>query len=125
MIIDFKTSKIEKLFCFEDNKSHIMKLQKFFKDSYLADCMIQRINQLVNFESLLDVKQSISMNLHPLKWSRKFELAIDVDTSSTRWKRRIIFEQVNGEDVCSDFYNDHKHKTVTKIRILDLSNHYQ
>ncbi|MBP7007628.1 hypothetical protein KBB05_02665 [Patescibacteria group bacterium] len=67
MIIDFKTSKIEKLFYFEDNKSHIMKLQKFFKDSYLADCMIQRINQLVNFESLLDVKQSISMNLHPLK----------------------------------------------------------
>lgn len=125
MIIHFISNKVEKLFCSEDNKSHISKLQKLFKDSNLVECMIQRINQLIEYETLLDVKNTKWMNLHPLKWSRKFELAIDVDTSTnTRWRRRIIFEQVNGEDVCKDFFNDTKHKTVTEIRILELSDHY-
>jgi hypothetical protein len=125
MIIHFISNKVEKLFCSEDDKSHISKLQKLFKDRHLVECMIQRINQLIGFETLLDVKNTKWMNLHPLKWSRKFELAIDIDASTnTRWRRRIIFEQVNGEDVCKDFFNDAKHKTVTEIRILELSDHY-
>lgn len=125
MIIHFISNKVERYFCSEDDKSHISKLQRLFRDRYLVDCMIQRINQLIGFETLLDVKNTKWMNLHPLKWSRKFELAIDVDTNTnTRWRRRIIFEQANGEDVCKDFFNDVKHKTVTEIRIVALSDHY-
>lgn len=58
MIIHFISNKVEKLFCSEDDKSHISKLQKLFKDRHLVECMIQRINQLIGFETLLDVKNT-------------------------------------------------------------------
>ncbi|MDR1944686.1 MAG: hypothetical protein LBQ59_00960 [Candidatus Peribacteria bacterium] len=112
----FDDSDLEKLFA---------ELQSFFRDTYFAQCMLQRVDQLKSADSLLDVKHITNANLHPLKGSRRYELAIDVDTTGKRGKRRIVFEQVNGDDkVCDDFYNEQKHKNITEIHILAVDDYH-
>ncbi len=125
MNIYFISNKIQNLFHSADGKSHIKKLQSLLKDNYLVDCMLERIIELVQAESLLDIKKIQNANLHTLWWTRRYELAIDVDTSGKRGRRRIIFEQINWENVSDDFYNESKHKTVTDIKIVEVSDHYK
>jgi hypothetical protein len=70
------------------------------------------------------LKRLQDANLHPLKGGRRYELAIDAQRWGKRGKRRIIFEQINGENVADDWMNDKKFETVTEIRILEISDHY-
>lgn len=126
MNISFASNKVEKLFHAADNATHRKNIQRFFRNPHLELCMLQRIQELVNADTLYDIKKIQNANLHPLWWKRKYQLAIDVDTdSNTRWRWRIIFQQCNGDNITDDFCNDNKHKTVTDIKILELSNHYE
>jgi hypothetical protein len=124
MKLAFRTKKVEKLFEGSDTEKLFAELQSFFWNLHLAQSMLVRVNQLKSADSLLDIKQITNANLHPLKWSRRYELAIDVDASGKRGKRRIVFEQRNGENVCDDFYNEQKHKTVTEICILEVNDYH-
>lgn len=97
---------------------------KFFnKDIYMNTRLTKVIRDLEASPTLLDIKLNKSLKLHPLKWSRKFELAIDVDGRKNPY--RLIFETLNWENVCNDFLNNGIFKTVTQIKILDISNHYK
>ncbi len=80
--------------------------------------------QLHDFVNLRDMKNLKDANLHPLKGGRKYELAIDARSGGERGKRRIIFEQKNGDNVSDDWMNDKKFETVTEITILEISEHY-
>jgi len=124
MKLEFKTNKVEKLFVGEDTEKLFARLQSYFWDTHLAQSMLVRINQLESAETLLDIKRIKNANLHPLKWWRRYELTIDVDASGKRGKRRIIFEPIDGENVCDDFCNEQKHQTVTKIRILEVADYH-
>ena len=124
MKLSYKTRKVEKLFDTSDGEKLFAELQSFFWDLRLAQSMLTRVNQLISANSLLDIKRITNTNLHPLKWSRRYELAIDVDASGKRGKWRIVFEQMNGENVCDDFFNEQKHATITEIRILEVSDYH-
>lgn len=124
MDLAFKTNKVEKLFMGEDIEKLFARLQSHFWDDRLAQSMLVRVNQLKSAETLLDVKRIKNANLHPLKWWRKYELAIDVDATGKRGKRRIVFEQLDGENVCEDFLNEQKHQTVTKICVLEVTDYH-
>ena len=91
----------------------------------LAYDIYVRLDQLHNFAHLKDLKYLRDANLHPLKGKRRYELAIDAQSWGKRWKWRIVFEQCNGKNVSDDRYNDAKFKTVTEIKILEISEHYK
>lgn len=95
----------------------------FKKNEYMNIRLSKVIRDLEASSNLLDIKLNKSLNLHPLKWSRKFELAIDVDGRINPY--RLIFETLDWENVCNDFLNNTIFPTVTKIRILEVSNHYK
>ena len=124
MKLAFKTNQVEKLFVGESTEKLFARLQSYFWDVYLAQSMLTRKTQLESAETLLDIKRIKNANLHPLKGWRRYELAIDVDARGKRGKRRIIFEQMDGENVCDDFFNEQKHQTVTKIRILEVADYH-
>lgn len=94
----------------------------FFWDINLNKKLTQKLWLLQDATNLLDIKMFKQLNLHKLKWSRKYELAIDVD-----WRKnlnRIIFETLNWEDIYDDFFNDSKFETITKIKILEIKDYH-
>ena len=96
---------------------------KFFKkDVYMNTRLKKVIRDLEASSTLLDIKLNKSLNLHPLKWSRRFELAIDIDGRKNL--NRLIFETLDWENVCDDFYNNSIFKTITKIKILELTDYH-
>ena len=96
---------------------------KFFKkDMYMNMRLTKVIRDLEASSTLLDIKLNKSLNLHPLKWSRKFELAIDIDGRKNPY--RLIFETLDWENVCDDFYNNNIFKTVKKIQILEIKDYH-
>ncbi len=119
MKVLYKNWKLEKI-C-----TNLESLLKKFKDQKLADDIYLRLIQLHDFVHLWDIKQLRDANLHPLKGKRKYELAIDAESWWKRWKRRIVFEQMNGENVSDDRRNDKKFETVTEIKLLEISEHYK
>ena len=82
--------------------------------------LVKRLNELDLAPSLLDIKRRRSLyNLHPLTWDRKYELSIDIDGRKNVF--RIIFETIPKDTLYDDFRNEEKHKQVTKIRILEVT----
>lgn len=94
----------------------------FKKDEYMKMRLAKVLRDLDASSTLLDIKLNKSLYLHPLKWSRKFELAIDIDGRKNPY--RLVFETLNWENVCDDFYNDSIFKTVTKIQILQVTDYH-
>lgn len=94
----------------------------FRKDEYMNTRLTKVLRDLEASSTLLDIKLNKSLHLHPLKWSRKFELAIDIDGRKNPY--RLVFETLNGENVCEDFYNNNIFKTVTEIKILDITDYH-
>lgn len=112
MELEFKTDRLKKKCLWG----------KFFGDANLNMKLTQKLWILQDAKNLLDIKLFKQLNLHKLKWSRKYELAIDVD-----WRKnpnRIIFETLNWEDIYDDFLNDSKFETITKIKILEIKDYH-
>lgn len=96
---------------------------KFFKkDTYMNMRLTKVIRDLESSSTLLDIKLNKSLNLHPLKWSRRFELAIDIDGRKNPY--RLIFETLDWENVCDDFRNKEIFKTVKQIKILEITDYH-
>ena len=90
------------------------------KNVHMNTKLTQRLNELDNAPTLLDIKNQRSLyNLHPLTWNRRYELSIDVDGRKNVW--RIIFETDPKDIVCDEFMNDEKFKQVDKIHILEIT----
>ncbi len=113
MEIEFKNKKTEKI-CIS---------WMFFGEKRMDKELTKRLIELQEAINLLDIKKMRNSNLHPLKWERRFELVIDINGKRNPY--RLIFETLNWENVCLDFYNDNKFKTVTRIKIIEISNHYK
>lgn len=113
MELDFKTDTLKRK----------CESAKFFKKNiYMNMRLTKVIRDLESSSTLLDIKLNKSLNLHPLKWSRKFELAIDIDGRKNPY--RLIFETLDWENICDDFRNDEVFKTVKKINILEIIDYH-
>lgn len=113
MQIEFKTNKLkkdcEKWTCFKNNNELNAKVQQRIWELQAADC-------------LLTIKKLPQLKLHSLTWKRRFELAIDISGRTNPY--RIVFETLNWENVCDDWLNDEKFKTVTQVRILEITDYH-
>lgn len=76
----------------------------------------QRMMELQVAPNLLDIKKLSHLKLHCLKGKNRYSLAIDIN--GRKDPNRIVFECLNGENICDDWLNDSKLITVTKIKIL-------
>jgi hypothetical protein len=74
MKISYKNARLEKV-C-----TNYESLLKKYKDPKLANDIYIRLVQLHDFVNLKDIKNLRDANLHPLKGSRKYELAIDAES---------------------------------------------
>lgn len=90
----------------------------YFKDHNLNRKLVETLVELSWTKHLLDIKRMKHLNLHPLKWWRKYELAIDVDGRKN--PNRIVFISLDGENVCDDWKNDSKFTTITQIQIIEI-----
>lgn len=90
--------------------------QKTLKNTEINMKVSQRIRELEAAPNLLVIKKLKHLYLHPLNGKNKYELAIDVNKRTD--PNRIVFECLDWESICDDFYNDAKFTTVKHIRIL-------
>lgn len=111
--IEFKTNKLkkdcEKWTCFKNNNELNAKVQ-------------QRLREMEAADHLLTIKKLPQLKLHSLTWKRRFELAIDISGRTNPY--RMVFETLNWENVCDDWLNDEKFKTVTQVRILEITDYH-
>ena len=95
---------------------------KYFKDHLLNHQLTKRLIELDKSKNLLVVKKLTNLKLHPLKWWRKYELAIDIDGRKN--PNRIVFVSLDGENVCDDWKNDSKFETITQIEIIEIGDYH-
>jgi hypothetical protein len=60
--------------------------------------------------------------MHPLKWSKKWEISIDAVNKTC--PIRCVFITKDWENIVQDMYNKEKRKTVTSILIIDIGDYH-
>lgn len=113
MQIEFKTKSLKK---------DCEKWTYFKNNSELNRKVQQKLRELEAADHLLIIKKLPQLNLHPLTWNRRLELAIDISGRTNPY--RIVFETLNWENICDDWFNDEKFKTVTQVRILEITDYH-
>jgi proteic killer suppression protein len=107
--IEFSSRKLK------NKLSSIKSLNKDYPQK-IARNIIKRINQLQAFDCLAEVPTTPPFRRHSLSGKRKNQLAIDL---SERY--RIIFIPIYE---CEEDNENKNHKNVNKIKIMEVSNHY-
>ena len=84
--------------------------------------VVQRLRELEAAPNLLTIKKLKYLRLHPLNGKNRYELAIDVNKKVD--PNRIVFECLDWENVCDDFYNELKFVTVTWVNVLSVGDYH-
>lgn len=118
MEISFNSNRLEKIF------NDWGKLLKYVKNEKIAQSVLSKLRDIQMSSDLFEF-YSVQSNcrMHPLKWKRKNTIAIDALNKTCPF--RIIFITSNWENVVTDWENKEKFKTITSIKIIELSDHYK
>lgn len=95
------------------------KLLSKFKDEKVVQWILSRIRQFDISDNLLEFfTNQPNCRIHSLKWPMKWYIAIDAVNKTCGI--RIIFININWENIVKDMLNKQKRKTVTTIKIISI-----